>query len=29
MPEFSGNPQVQAAIKEIIELFPDKEVIDY
>lgn len=28
MPEFSGNPQVQAAVKEIIELFPDKEVID-
>lgn len=29
MPEFSRNPQVQAAIKEIIGLFPDKEVIDY
>ena len=29
MPEFCGNPQVQAAVKEIIELFPDKEVIDY
>lgn len=29
MPEFSGNPQVQAAIKEIIGIFPDKEVIDY
>lgn len=28
-PEFSNNPQVQAAVKEIIERFPDKEVIDY
>lgn len=29
MPEFCGNPQVQEAVREMIELFPDKEVIDY
>ena len=29
MPEFCGNPQVQKAVKKIIEVFPDKEVIDY
>ena len=29
MPEFFGNPQVQEAVREMIELFPDKEVIDY
>lgn len=29
MPEFCGNPQVQEAVKELIRLFPDKEVIDY
>lgn len=29
MPEFCGNPLVQEAVKKIIELFPDKEVIDY
>ena len=29
MPEFCGNPMVQEAVKKIIELFPDKEVIDY
>ena len=29
MPEFCGNPQVQGAVKELIRLFPDKEVIDY
>lgn len=29
MPEFYDNPQVQEAVKKIIELFPDKEVIDY
>ncbi len=29
MPEFCSNPQVQEAVREIIELFPDKEVIDY
>ena len=29
MPEFCGNTQVQEAVREIIELFPDKEVIDY
>lgn len=29
MPEFCGNPQVQEAVRELIELFPDKEVIDY
>lgn len=29
MPEFCGNPQVQKAVREIIEFFPDKEVIDY
>ena len=28
-PEFSDNPQVQAAVKAIIEKFPDKEIIDY
>lgn len=28
IPEFSGNLQVQAMIKEIIEQFPEKEVID-
>ena len=29
MPELCGNPQVQEAVKVIIERFPDKEVIDY
>ena len=29
LPEFSNNPQVQAAVKAIIEKFPDKEIIDY
>lgn len=29
MPEFCGNPQVQEAVKELIRLFPDKEVIDF
>lgn len=29
LPEFGDNPQVQAAVKEIIERFPDKEIIDY
>lgn len=29
MPEFCGNLMVQEAVKKIIELFPDKEVIDY
>lgn len=29
MPEFCGNPQVQEAVSEMIELFPDKIVIDY
>lgn len=29
IPEFCGNPQVQEMIKEIMEEFPDKEVIDY
>lgn len=29
IPELCGNPQVQAAIKEIIGRFPDKEIIDY
>lgn len=29
MPEFCGNPQVQESVKELIRLFPDKEVIDY
>lgn len=28
-PEFCENPQVQQAVKEIIRLFPDKEIIDY
>lgn len=29
MPEFCRNPQVQEAVREMIKLFPDKEVIDY
>ena len=29
IPELCGNPQVQEAVKAIIERFPDKEVIDY
>ena len=29
LPEFSNNLQVQAAVKAIIEKFPDKEIIDY
>lgn len=29
MPEFCGNPQVLEAVNEIIERFPEKEVIDY
>lgn len=29
IPELSGNPEVQAAVKMMIERFPDKEVIDY
>lgn len=29
MPEFCENPQVQKAVREMIALFPDKEVIDY
>ena len=28
-PEFGDNPQVQAAIKEMAQKFPDKEVIYY
>ncbi len=29
VPELCGNPQVQKAVKRIIEEFPDKVVIDY
>ena len=29
IPELCGNPEVQAAVKMIIEKFPDKEVIEY
>ena len=29
IPELYGNPEVQAAVKSIIERFPDKEVMDY
>lgn len=29
IPELCGNLQVQAAVKTMIEMFPDKEVIDY
>ena len=29
IPELCGNPQVQEAVKGMIERFPDKEVIEY
>ncbi len=29
MPEFSNTPQVQEAINEIIQRFPEKEVVNY
>ena len=29
MPEFCEDPLVQKAVKELIRMFPDKEVIDY
>ena len=29
IPELYRNPEVQAAVKSIIERFPDKEVMDY
>ena len=29
IPEPYGNPEVQAAVKSIIERFSDKEVMDY
>lgn len=29
IPELRENPQVQKTLQEIIERFPDREVIDY
>ena len=28
VPEFSGNPQVQEAVKKLIGMFPEKEVLE-